>query len=398
MEQPVTGNRVRSIDGLRGWAAVAVVFYHAMLHYDPQLWQSVVDPPVTELHGIRILAKIVLTLFNGEYAVILFFLISGFVLQRSLYRYDRLDFPAAAQFLIRRVFRLMPSIFVSVTILYLLLVLGDPLTNVNGDRAIPAFQDYVANLFLVNTDLLSVTWTIRVEMIGAPFIFAFGFAERSLGFIGAVLAVIYSLYALQNPLLTGSILMMHSALLPFSIGMLAAIPGRGPAIRHPTMAVAACVVLFFLARFFVYQAQIAAVVSQIVIGATLLYVIANYPAPAVSRVLDSRLSQLLGRISYSFYLYAPIVGIYVTFALSFFLKPPETMAVPYGLAVGLLICLLTVPVAILAERFIERPGIVVGSWLASLTATARGLGNLRFRESRSSDEKSLPNKGFSHHQ
>ena len=362
----MTGHRIRSIDGLRGWAAVAVVLYHAMLHYDPHLWQNVIDPPVTELHGSQVLAKIVLTLFSGEYAVTLFFLISGFVLQRSLHRYERLDFQAAAQFLIKRAFRLMPSIFVSVTILYLLLVLGDPLTNVNGDRAVPGFQTYLGNLFLLNTDLLAVTWTIRVEMIAAPFIFAFGLAERSLGLIGAALAIIYSLYALQNPLLTGSIFMMHSALLPFSIGMLAGIPSKRPVIRHPTVSVAVCLVLFFLARFFVYPAQIVGIISQMFIGAALLYVISNCPATAFSRFLNSAASQLLGRISYSFYLYAEIVGIYVTFALSFFWKPAEAMAVPYGLAVGVLICVCTLPIAVLAERVTEQPGIALGSWLASL--------------------------------
>jgi peptidoglycan/LPS O-acetylase OafA/YrhL len=373
----VTSIRVRSIDGLRGWAALAVVLYHAMLHYDQHLWQNVIDPPVTKLHGAQVLEKLALTLFNGEYAVILFFLISGFVLQRSLFRYDRLDFSAAVQFLIKRAFRLMPSIFVSVTIIYLLLVLGDPLTNVNGDRAIPSFQGYLSNLFLLNTDLLSVTWTIRVEMIAAPFIFAFGFAARSLGFIGAVLAVIYSLYALQNPLLTGSIFMMHSALLPFSIGMLVAFLRKGPTISHPTIAVAIFLVLFFFARFFVYPAQIVAIISQILIAAALLYVIANYPGTMISRLLDSSVpSQLLGRISYSFYLYAEIVGIYVTFALSFFWKPAEAMAVPYGLAVGVLICFCTVPIAVLAERFIERPGIALGSWLVSLLTRAPPPGNL----------------------
>jgi peptidoglycan/LPS O-acetylase OafA/YrhL len=92
--------------------------------------------------------------------------------------------------------------------------------------------------------------------------------------------------------------------------------------------------------------------------------------------LDSSPSQLLGRISYSFYLYAEIVGIYVTFALSFFWKPAEAMAVPYGLVVGTLICFCTLPIAILAERFTERPGIALGSWLASLLTKARRPGNL----------------------
>jgi peptidoglycan/LPS O-acetylase OafA/YrhL len=39
---------------------------------------------------------------------------------------------------------------------------------------------------------------------------------------------------------------------------------------------------------------------------------------------------------------------------------------PAGLIVGLAVCVLTIPVAAFAERFVERPGIAAGAWLLSL--------------------------------
>jgi peptidoglycan/LPS O-acetylase OafA/YrhL len=95
-------------------------------------------------------------------------------------------------------------------------------------------------------------------------------------------------------------------------------------------------------------------------------VLANNPSNALSDVLQGKLSQFLGRISYSFYLYAEIVGIYVTFLLSFFWQPAPMIAVPVGLLVGIVICAVTIPIAVLAEKFVERPGNLPGAWLTSL--------------------------------
>ena len=73
----------------------------------------------------------------------------------------------------------------------------------------------------------------------------------------------------------------------------------------------------------------------------------------------------MGRISYSSYLYAAIVGSTLVFTVGRFWTVAPTEALPAGLIVGLVICVLKIPVAAFAERFVEQPGIAAGAWLLS---------------------------------
>ncbi len=357
--------RVRAIDGLRGWAAISVVFYHAMLNYDPSLVANVLAPPATLLQSeSAVLSKIALTIFNGEYAVILFFIISGFVLQTSLNRCNALDTGAAFTFFVRRAFRLMPSIFVSVTGAYFVLVACHAVTGVRSELLPPDMSEYVQNLFLIDTKIEIVTWTIRLEVIGVPFIFGIALLARALGVAGNVLAFMYALCALQNPVLTASIHMLHSALLPFTVGMLAAQPKVGATLERGSAVTAPlCLFIFVFARFLVDSAQLTALIAQVIAGGMLVGSIAWSQDNVLTRLLQQPPWQFTGRISYSFYLYAGTIGGAITFILSRFWTPQTADAVPVGLVVGLATCLLTVPVAALAEEYIERPGIALGSWV-----------------------------------
>ena len=69
---PTEHNRIRSLDALRGLAALAVVLYHYFYGY-----QAVVQPHTTPL---------LFSAFYGHLGVELFFIISGFVILRTLER------------------------------------------------------------------------------------------------------------------------------------------------------------------------------------------------------------------------------------------------------------------------------------------------------------------------
>jgi peptidoglycan/LPS O-acetylase OafA/YrhL len=358
-------SRIRAIDGLRGWAAISVVFYHAILNYDPSLVANVIAPPVTLLQTeTALLSKIALTIFNGEYAVILFFIISGLVLQTSLNRFYALDRGAAFTFFVRRAFQLMPSIFVSVTVAYFVLVACHALTGARSELLPPDMREYVKNLFLIDTKIEGVTWTIRLEIIGVSIIFGIALVGRAFGVAGNLLAFMYALYALQNPALTASIHMLHSALLPFTVGMLAAQPQVGAALeRGGAITAPLCLAIFVFARFLVDSAQLTALIAQVIAGGMLVGSLAWSHDNVLTRILQQPPWQFTGRVSYSFYLYAGIIGGALTFTLSRFWSPQTADALPVGLVVGLAICLLTVPVAALAEQYIERPGIALGNWI-----------------------------------
>lgn len=78
--------RYRALDGLRGIAALCVIFYHA-------LWN-------THLSGLRIVS-------NAYLAVDFFFILSGFVIAAN-YSGKIADFASARAFMILRFFRLYP--------------------------------------------------------------------------------------------------------------------------------------------------------------------------------------------------------------------------------------------------------------------------------------------------
>jgi peptidoglycan/LPS O-acetylase OafA/YrhL len=86
--------QVIDLQALRGIAAVTVMISHCLVGYGP-------SPLLTRLSG----------LFNGRAAVVVFFVLSGYVLTCSFQR-RRFDRDAVLRFYIRRAFRLYPAIWV----------------------------------------------------------------------------------------------------------------------------------------------------------------------------------------------------------------------------------------------------------------------------------------------
>ena len=72
------------LDGLRGYAAIAVVVFHSILDRDPTLNQRIVRPPIQDAHGFYdVVTKLVFMVVSGETAVVVFFVLSGAVLFRD---------------------------------------------------------------------------------------------------------------------------------------------------------------------------------------------------------------------------------------------------------------------------------------------------------------------------
>jgi exopolysaccharide production protein ExoZ len=158
---------IPSLESLRGLAALTVCLFHAGgIHYAgrPLVWEN--SP-----------ADMVL---NGFGAVVVFFVLSGFVLRRSLDRRIAEESPSLSRnFVAARVFRLLPVVIVSVLLVATIQWYhGTPLPG----------STILKNAALIETSMLGQFWTLQVELLGSLLILAAFLLERRLA-DRAVLAI-----------------------------------------------------------------------------------------------------------------------------------------------------------------------------------------------------------------
>ena len=156
------------IDAQRGLAALLVIWLHAT-----DAFKQLPAPPVGE-----ILYAFSAAIDTGRVGVILFFAISGFVIPSSLRAVSNQTKPDALRvFLIRRAFRLYPAYWVSVVTAALLgLFLMTPFSA----------QTVLLNLTMIQSifgapDVLGLYWTLRLELIfyiGCMLLFTLGVLQQ----------------------------------------------------------------------------------------------------------------------------------------------------------------------------------------------------------------------------
>jgi peptidoglycan/LPS O-acetylase OafA/YrhL len=355
-----------SLDGLRGAAALAVVFHHSAnvyLHTKPQnVW------PLTPL--LRAFAWV------GHPAVLLFFVLSGFVLYVSFLRgHDN----SYGSFLTRRIFRLYPALIIAVGFAAMLHWLQSPrdcsaidpwvASSWCHDLTIGGTLRIMSLLGLRAEDNLfnPVLWSLFIEMrFSIVFILLAALCQRGWIVIVAVGAAAYlvgayrlSALGYHEPFLMGDSLGSTAAVtlfyLPgFILGMLVAdilhkhIGYRfWPRSNWIKIFIVASLLILCLAansdilREFVF----AAIIFFICLGGWL------------DALLRRRPFLFLGRASYSLYL----IHLPILFAMTFLLQP----------TVGIVAAILIAPVlSLIAARamysLIEVPGISAGRTVAAL--------------------------------
>ena len=160
------GNRIASIDALRGVAALCVCVQHAVQPITAAPGSSARSPAVHTW-----LSAITLDRFDlGRYGVVLFFLISGYVVPFSLRGVHALP-----RFALTRVLRLYPGFWLSVAAM------------TATSAAVPTSAQLVANLTMAPTlfgqpPVSGVYWTLFVELAFYALcaaLFAAGWLRRS---------------------------------------------------------------------------------------------------------------------------------------------------------------------------------------------------------------------------
>lgn len=374
------------VEALRGLAALAVAGFHA-----GQTSISVAGRDVGQADGFGNegavadgLAWVWRMVFNGHGAVVLFFVISGFVLRLSLERSSGATGEEAYPFFVRRLLRLYPAVFATVAIFAgLYYVAGAMLPGVATEAYEPL--GLLRNALLLSSSINGVTWTLQVELIGSLLVFCAWLAIGRVG-EGALLvgfAVLLGLSfaktwaELLYPIGFGSI----GALYAFLAGMLAAGSGRSWAAslssRRSGLLVAFSAAAFLLARPTFGFASTWSVVVEAVSGGCLLAGLAFGRDSVLGPFLEGPLVRFYGRISYSFYLLHPLTLIVLW-------TEPEAIGRLYrswfpGVAISMLLFVastaVVTPLAWLSYRYIEKPAMDLGRHLTR-PGEAAGRGSL----------------------
>ncbi len=306
------GRFLDRLEALRGVAALWVIVSHSMIWLamgeETALWSK----PVFDVHGGQaVLARAVVGLFNGAAAVDIFFVLSGFVLARSL-RNNPLTLGNYSRFVVRRVFRIFPAFWLSlaVVVLYLVFVFPGyaklPGASVwfNWAYAEPFSAEQLwQNVRFHTASLNSNAWTLKIEMAASlvlPFmVWCIGRRGMARAWVTLGVAIAASVWV------TGDWAWLTTYLYMFAAG---AIISRQTERADFHLAssrwfLASCAALIVVPGFYWPTIHIWQADFPIVLGASgLISAIAASPKSSALRFLDSAWARFLGKISYSFYI------------------------------------------------------------------------------------------------
>ena len=301
------------LESLRGLAAVSVVAYHA--------------------YGMRNDTAV-----TGLAPVVLFFVLSGFVLARSLH-----NNPSQLIYLRNRIFRLLPA--ATSTVLLLTILFYQYRFYVGFPGASFDWFNVILNALMIRSDINGVMWSMTVECFATPLILGCFFACKRFGPapLVALSVVLFGLsfWGPYTHLLGGATNL--APLYAFVTGVLLHFAVvQGHRIRFVPMSTV--IVILVLAACGIRKQTPLLNLAESIAGGALIFLIATNTTSRLFAVLDAPPVHFVGRISYSFYL-LHLVGL--SLALRF--EPQSTLAL-FGLGV---VC--TIPIAWISWRLIEVP-------------------------------------------
>lgn len=382
------------LDGLRGVAALTVVFSHfagafypAILFNQPDQVRLGVEPLIATTP--------ISTLFAGNLAVRIFFVLSGFVLTyRFFLHYRRVEI---AEAMLNRYLRLLIPIAASVLLAWVAIRLG--LMRHRELAPISGAAGWLDTFWDVRPELGAALWNAAVEvLLQADYRYNPVLWTMYYEFVGSLLVLGVVLLAGRSPLrflIYAALLvaLLRSQYLGFVLGLIMAdlVARRPPRVAPAAAWLPLLAVGIYLGSYPSYHDQIAGTIYAPLgglpenlpqtIGGFLIFLAVLISAP-LRRILGSRPCLLLGRLSFSFYLahlivigsfgaglflaLLPHVGYHAAFLL---MLPPTTLVITA--ATWLLYRCADAPAIWLSQRFGK---LAIGWGARAFAARRRGKG------------------------
>jgi peptidoglycan/LPS O-acetylase OafA/YrhL len=354
------------LESLRGLAALSVAGFHisqspALTGNGPVLLK---DMPSAAMDVLKIL-------FQGQPAVVFFFVLSGFVLtaslQKSLQTTGRPVIALAWPFAVSRLFRIYPAWIFAVLVFAGVYWLSGKTLGV-----VPTVTETVRNLLLLSVSMDGVGWSIQTELLAIPVMLlalhwiAAGKIVR-IFVIASVLAVLTNPMKLILPLEGGEPRAIFLYCFLFGALTHVLLPRADP--RRANAIFGLGVVLFFagvtvFARHFNVRDAWVTIASCLMIAGGALGLRGR-----LTVFRDNVALRFLGRVSYSFYLLHPLT-------LTIFWQMPQALGAALRAGCPPWLALLTIlfvstaialPLAALSYRFVEKPFIRIGHRLTART-------------------------------
>jgi peptidoglycan/LPS O-acetylase OafA/YrhL len=296
MADASTNDRMAFLDVARGLAALLVLLEHGVCHWIPGYVEwSEANANV------------------GRTGVVLFLAISGFIIPVSLERGG-----SNARFWLRRVFRLFPAYWASIVVAYLYLSLGGsvPLGVKLDDTPNWLLNLTMLQRFFGRPDVWAVFWTLQLELViyaACSILFVTGLLKRWQWVVGFAI-VGFLVLGLERPLIEHKPLGIGGQrFLYFTplIGLVAQRYVAGQASRRSTYSILAAhvvsVVAVWCVNYTLYPTRItAAGLREFLLTWGTAYLIL-FGLAELRHLRMPAFGTWLGRISYSTYLFHPLL-------------------------------------------------------------------------------------------
>ncbi|MCG6206382.1 acyltransferase [Rhodopseudomonas sp. HC1] len=357
-----TTSFIPRLESMRGIAALLVAASHVVQSPTGPDTGLLTHPGANAGEVIRLFSAAIVHAVDGLQAVIFFFVLSGFVLLRSLLAEPRPSASQATDFVIARLFRLYPAVIFAVAVYALArTVFGAP----------PAPWTVLENMALIDTSLNGVMWSLQLELLAIPLIYGMYLLllRRTTATTAAAIAICLALVGMSfdpaiHKILGHPPLQLYYA---FTFGCFcAAASGRWAARLTPTqanIATAIAIVLFFTARPLLGPASAWRFVVNGLSAWMLIYLVTYGPRATLLNVLDHPAAHWLGRLSFSYYLFHFLTILPVWSHPETVVWLVDTVGMPRLLIAGLIFLASTAAallLAYIAYTLVEIPGIRLG--------------------------------------
>ncbi len=371
------------LESLRGMAALCVAIFHSFV-WIPVDGQPVSTRAISNVHGTEaIIVRILIACVHGSSWVPVFFVLSGFVLAKSLEGRPLLSVGTWVRFVVKRGFRLTPPLVASLLFIAAMLAIRSGLHLFphsydwyDGWKGAPTWRAFWANARLIRFDMNPPSWTLRVEMIAALAFPLLLMMCRRLGVLANIL-----LWVLISLAWSSFHFRLLGPLLLFVIGINGYLSGAKLLDRAPDRAlplVGLCsLALIVVPNLWLVDFRLPQTLCAGFGGVGLIVLLSSDRAAYGTAWLNSAVARFMGRISFSFYLLHYMVLYATTLCITAYASPLLSQHVSALLMLGSAVLSIAMCAALAWGMvvWVERPSNWLGRWLTREKGVPRHSGN-----------------------